>query len=1061
MNLLRAAKVDPQYLEGLRYHRCIECEETKPRRNAHTTSLPGAYVFNHTLGVDIFEILDASGTKYQVLNLVCLGTCFQLAEIVREGPGTPTSSKCLEAIQRRWITWAGHPSSMKCDRGLHNRGILAQYMGAHGVQVTHAPLETPEAIGRVERHGGVLKAMVRKTAAQVQAHGWQQMQQVLDEACLVKNSLLRQGGYSPAQWVLGRAPRELPSILSEDGHADLGAIQDSIDPESAFALQHQCRAEAKKAFVQLDTSKRVQKALLRSAKPIPGEYRVGDVVTFRRTKAGKTTWSPASRIIGFEGREKEAVWLLCENVPVLASAQNIRPASDAEALAFDILHGKQVFPDEILGGQQNFDDVREPGAEDAAPIEEDEQALIPQAPAQEDQGGPPLPSILEEEDEPTRERSRSPPERRVHAATSSTTSTSRRRPSVAEPEGERTPGGSRRPSTYDIQDDLPVQIRERLQNIRDSETARYVNDTDGALNATRAKPRAKFMAFMATRLTKDEMKDLPGTLNYFDCTPSIQKQIDESRKKEWLKYESFQAAIPVSGKILEDLLAEGHIALPSKWVDTVKNIHEQHTENFVPEFKSRLVSCGNFEADDGIRTDSPTSDLETHAMVCAFAACEGVPTQSSDIKNAYFQALPIDRIILMRQPRGGLPGVDPEAMLLVRVPVYGLRDSGRGFWKRVDKDAKDVGLKASRIFPAFYYHTTNGKVDLLLTTHVDDFLWASTETGDAIMDRLLERFEVGRCERDRLRFCGKQFDRAGSDVLLDVTDNTRRITYIDIAKSRKPSDPITQGEERQLQSVVGSLSWIARQGRPDILYKVSYLQSKIKGASVAILKEANKVLELALTGKDLKIRYKHGICEFMQLGVLTASDASFAAEPGMRSQQGRIHFLAPRKQLTDPSNCDFDVMLVSYSSTTIKRVCRATLQAETYALQNAQESGDRIRALLAELYDCGSSGSDWYDKSRAAVPHLMLTDCRSLSDNLNSEVPSKVQDKRLQIELNALRQALFDDDGSKLIDRYPDAADRITWTSTATMIADCLTKSMKPDLLIRVLRDCLYHIERQ
>ena len=592
MNLLRAAKVDPQYLEGLRYHRCIECEETKPRRNAHTTSLPGAYVFNHTLGVDIFEILDASGTKYQVLNLVCLGTCFQLAEIVREGPGTPTSSKCLEAIQRRWITWAGHPNSMKCDRGLRNRGILAQYMSAHGVQVTHAPLETPEAIGRVERHGGVLKAMVRKTAAQVQAHGWQQMQQVLDEACLVKNSLLRQGGYSPAQWVLGRAPRELPSILSEDGHADLGAIQDSIDPESAFALQHQCRAEAKKAFVQLDTSKRVQKALLRSAKPIPGEYRVGDVVTFRRTKAGKTTWSPASRIIGFEGREKEAVWLLCENVPVLASAQNIRPASDAEALAFDILHGKQVFPDEILGGQQNFDDVREPGAEDEAPIEEDEQALIPQAPAQEDPGGPPLPSILEEEDEPTRERSRSPPERRVHAATSSTTSTSRRRPSVAEPEGERTPGGSCRPSTYDIQDDLPMQIRERLQN--------------------------------------------------------------------------------------------------------------------------------------------------------------------------------------------------------------------------------------------------------------------------------------------------------------------------------------------------------------------------------------------------------------------------------------------------------------------------------------AQESGDRIRALLAELYDCGSSGSDWYDKSRAAVPHLMFTDCRSLSDNLNSEVPStKVQDKRWQIELNALRQALFDDDGSKLIDRYPDAADRITWTSTATMIADCLTKSMKPDFLIGVLRDCVYHIERQ
>ena len=69
-----------------------------------------------------------------------------------------------------------------------------------------------------------------------------------------------------------------------------------------------------------------------------------------------------------------------------------------------------------------------------------------------------------------------------------------------------------------------------------------------------------------------------------------------------------------------------------------------------------------------------------------------------------------------------------------------------------------------------------------------------------------------------------------------------------------------------------------------------------------------------------------------------------------KSQQGRIHFLVPGHQLLDLKCCDYDVMIVSFSSTTIKRVCRATLQAETYALQNAQEAGDRVRALLAELY---------------------------------------------------------------------------------------------------------------
>ena len=137
---------------------------------------------------------------------------------------------------------------------------------------------------------------------------------------------------------------------------------------------------------------------------------------------------------------------------------------------------------------------------------------------------------------------------------------------------------------------------------------------------------------------------------------------------------------------------------------------------------------------------------------------------SSDIKSAYFQAMPIDRIVIMRQPQGGLPGVDPDAFLLIRVPVYGLCDSGRGFLKKVDHDAKEVGLLSSRIFPAFYFHIENGAVDVVLTTHVNDFLWACTESGHAVVDRLVTRFEVGRKEKGRLRFCGKQFDASRRDT---------------------------------------------------------------------------------------------------------------------------------------------------------------------------------------------------------------------------------------------------------------------------------------------------------
>ena len=56
----------------------------------------------------------------------------------------------------------------------------------------------------------------------------------------------------------------------------------------------------------------------------------------------------------------------------------------------------------------------------------------------------------------------------------------------------------------------------------------------------------------------------------------------------------------------------------------------------------------------------------------------------------------------MRQPRGGLPGVDPEVFFLVRVPIYGLTDSGRGFWLRLDGDARSSGLKQSKFYPGLY-----------------------------------------------------------------------------------------------------------------------------------------------------------------------------------------------------------------------------------------------------------------------------------------------------------------------------------------------------------------------
>ena len=191
--MLRAAKVKKEFIDACRYHRCSICEETAPKKPTHKTTLPSQFIFNHTLGIDVLELTDSEGAKFQVLNMVCMGTSFQLLERVREGAGQPTSNSCLKALLKRWISWCGPPKNIVCDRGLHNRGILQQYMNEHGIPVIHAALEAPETIGKVERHGGIAKALFRKVCRDNRARGREQVEMTL-LICQVKNSMTRTGG---------------------------------------------------------------------------------------------------------------------------------------------------------------------------------------------------------------------------------------------------------------------------------------------------------------------------------------------------------------------------------------------------------------------------------------------------------------------------------------------------------------------------------------------------------------------------------------------------------------------------------------------------------------------------------------------------------------------------------------------------------------------------------------------------------------------------------------------------------------------------------------------------
>ena len=321
------------------------------------------------------------------------------------------------------------------------------------------------------------------------------------------------------------------------------------------------------------------------------------------------------------------------------------------------------------------------------------------------------------------------------------------------------------------------------------------------------------------------------------------------------------------------------------------------------------------------------------------------------------------------------------------------------------------------------------------------------------MQVVLSTFKIGRVEEGKFRFCGLEYvQHSDFSIEVNARENTRAIKPLSLPKAKAP-EPVTNAQRTALRSVVGSLAWVARAARPDPAYRVNALQTQICKATVETLREANRVVELALKDGDRAILFKGGLLPWQagELAVVTFSDASFAAEAGYKSQRGRIHYLTVANIAREAEAMTHPAHFISYGSSTMKRVCRATLQCEAYSLQHATEHADRIRAALLELLGRLPRLRNWDDYARRSLFHLQLSDCRSLTDHLLSSIPRAVEDKRLAIEMAALRQSLWTDEEERTCIADAPHGDELRWVPTHLQLADALTKSLKPLLLNQAL----------
>ena len=138
---------------------------------------------------------------------------------------------------------------LACDRGTHNRGVLAQTVSKKGIRIRPAGLESPEQIGRVERRNDVLKRMMIRVIKETNATGRAALEMILTECLNAINEMSRHGGFAPVQWVLSKFPRAPATQGDEEEFADIGAIQGHADGPTEFAIQTRYRQKAREQFI--------------------------------------------------------------------------------------------------------------------------------------------------------------------------------------------------------------------------------------------------------------------------------------------------------------------------------------------------------------------------------------------------------------------------------------------------------------------------------------------------------------------------------------------------------------------------------------------------------------------------------------------------------------------------------------------------------------------------------------------------------------------------------------------------------------------------------------------
>ena len=239
---------------------------------------------------------------------------------------------------------------------------------------------------------------------------------------------------------------------------------------------------------------------------------------------------------------------------------------------------------------------------------------------------------------------------------------------------------------------------------------------------------------------------------------------------------------------------------------------------------------------------SPTFKPATLRVILALAATHDLHLRSIDFSSAYLNG-DLEEEVYMTQPEG-FPQGSPTQVLRLKKSLYGLKQAGRQWNKKLFSQLESMGFKACESDKSCYIYI-RGSVKIILPIYVDDATLVSDSEAeiDKVILELQKVFKLRdlgvsewllklKIERNwalhqisisQAQYAKDMLASFGMDDCKPVT--TPMVPGLTLTKDMCP--PPNAPEDREFKSrylsAVGSLLYLSTMTRPDISYTVGVL----------------------------------------------------------------------------------------------------------------------------------------------------------------------------------------------------------------------------------------------